>query len=190
MADGAISRVDALILIGAWILGATLTWGPTPPGTQHPLPLPSRQKFRKGSSALGALAIVALGTTAAVWGRSTLAEALSVPEYIVAFFLAAIGTSLPELVVTITAMRQGQKELAIGDALGSSFVDTTLSIGIGPLIAPIVVTTSLVTIGSISAAVAIALVAGILALRGKHDRKTGVVFILFYLAFYVLLLAT
>ena len=119
---------------------------------------------------------------------SSLAETLDIPEYIVAFFLAAIGTSLPELVVTLTAIRQGQKDLAIGNALGATFIDSTLSIGIGPLIAPVLVTPSLVVVGSVGAAVAIGLVAGILALRGKHDWRTGILFILIYLAFYFLLL--
>lgn len=190
MSDGDISRLDATVLIGAWIFGSFLTWGPAPPGTQLDLPLRSSRKLNKILVVLLALGIVAAGAMLAVWGMTVLAEAVGVPEYIVAFFLAAIGTSLPELVVTLTAVRQGQKDLAIGDAVGSSFVDSTLSIGIGPLIAPIAVTTSLVLRGSAVAAVAVAIVITVLAIRRRHDRITGVVLILIYLALYLFFVTT
>jgi cation:H+ antiporter len=137
---------------------------------------------------LFALAIVGGATLVAVWGLTNLAEALSVPEYIIAFFLASIGTSLPELVVTTTAIRRGERELAIGDALGATFIDSTLSLGIGPLIAPVAVTASLAVVGSLSAAIAVGIVTLTLALRGRHDWRTGVPFIVLYLLFYVVLL--
>jgi cation:H+ antiporter len=133
MIDGFISRLDAIVLLSAWIIGTAIMWGPAPADTQLSLQLEATAKVKKVFLVLSALALVAVGTTGAVWGLTRLAEAISTPEYVVAFFLASIGTSLPELVVTTTAIRQGQRELAIGDALGSSFLDSTLSIGIGPL---------------------------------------------------------
>lgn len=188
MADGDISRLDATILISAWIIGSVITWGPAPEGTQMPLQLKAAAKTKKALLVLAELAVVGAATALAVWGLTQIAESLSLPEYIVAFFLASIGTSLPELVVTLTAVRRGQSELAIGDALGASFIDATLSIGIGPLIAPIAVTVSLVIPGSLAAAGAVGIVALVLAIRGRHDWRTGAVFILIYLAFYVILL--
>ncbi|MEA1902438.1 MAG: hypothetical protein U9N56_02815 [Actinomycetota bacterium] len=188
MADGDISRLDAVVLVSAWIIGSAVTWGPPPSGAQMPLQLEAAAKAKKTFIALFSLAIVGGATIVAVWGLTQLASAISVPEYLVAFFLASIGTSLPELVVTITAMKRGQSELAIGDALGATFVDSTLSIGIGPLIAPIAVTTSLVIPGSLAAAAAVGVVALVLAIRGRHDWRSGFVFILIYLAFYVVLL--
>jgi cation:H+ antiporter len=188
MIDGFISRLDAIVLLSAWIIGTAIMWGPPPPHTQLSLQLEAAAKVKKVFLVLSALAVVAAGTTGAVWGLTRLAEAISTPEYVVAFFLASIGTSLPELVVTTTAIRQGQRELAIGDALGSSFLDSTLSIGIGPLIAPVAVTASFAVKGSLAAAGAIGIVALVLSLRGRHDKLSGVAFILMYLGFYVVLL--
>ena len=188
MADGDISRLDATVFLAAWIIGSAITWGPPPEGAQMPLQLEAAEKLKKTLIVLFSLGVVGGATAGAVWGLVQLAEAIDVPTFIVAFFLAALGTSLPELVVEITAVRRGQSELAIGDALGSSFVDATLSIGIGPLIAPIAVTTSLVVPFSLAAAGAIGVVALVLALRGRHDWKSGYFFILIYLGFYVLLL--
>lgn len=188
MLDGRISRVDALLLLGAWAVGSVLTFAKAPEGTQLDLPLSAPGKLAKMGTVLIALAVVGVGALAAVWGMTVLAEALSAPEYVIAFFGASIGTSLPELIVEFTALRQGQSELAIGDALGSSFVDATLSIGIGPLIAPVAVTASLAIRGSLAAAAAVAGVVLLLAVRRRHDWATGVVLVLIYLAFYVLFL--
>jgi cation:H+ antiporter len=188
MTDGHISRFDAVVLISAWLIGTFVTWGPPPEDTQLPLQLVAADKIKKTAIVLFALAIVGGATLVAVWGLTNLAEALSVPEYIIAFFLASIGTSLPELVVTTTAIRRGERELAIGDALGATFIDSTLSLGIGPLIAPVAVTASLAVVGSLSAAIAVGIVTLTLALRGRHDWRTGVPFIVLYLLFYVVLL--
>lgn len=188
MMDGDISRFDAIILCSAFIIGIGITWGPPPEGTQMELSLVAAEKLKKAGLVMLSLAIVGGATTLAVWGLTELSAALAVPEYIVAFFLASIGTSLPELVVTTTAVRRRQTELAIGDALGASFIDSTLSIGIGPLIAPVAVTASLAVAGSLAAATAVGLVALVLAIRGKHNWATGIPFILLYVAFYVVLL--
>ena len=190
MADGGISRLDAAVLIGSWVFGSFLIWGPAPPGTQLDLPLKTSRRLNKALLVLLALAVVAAGAMLAVWGMTVLAEAVGVPEYIVAFFLASLGTSLPELVVQLTSIRRGQKDLAIGNAIGSSFIDSTLSIGIGPLIAPVAVTSSLVLQGSAIAAIAIALVVTLLVIRRRHDRITGVVLILIYLGLYLFFVAT
>lgn len=188
MVDGDLSRLDAIILMTAWIVGAAITWGPAPEGTQMELSLGATAKLKKTALVLASLAVVGGGTSVAVWGLTTLSEAMSVPEYVVAFFLASVGTSLPELVVTTTAMRRHQTELAIGDALGASFIDATLSIGAGPLIAPVAVTSGLVVSGSLAAAAAIALVTLLLAVRGRHDWRTAIPLLLMYAGFYVLLL--
>lgn len=187
--DGDISRLDALILIAAFLIGTAITWGPPPSGTQMELSLRAADKLKKTAMVLGSLAVVGAATTLAVWGLTSLSEALDVPEYIVAFFLASIGTSLPELVVTTTAMRHQQTELAIGDAMGASFIDATLAMGIGPIFAPVAVTSVLAVFGSLAAAAAVGLVALLLAIRGTHTRSTGLVLIVLYLILYVVLLA-
>lgn len=186
MGDGDISRLDALVLIGSWLFGSFLLWGPAPSGTQLDLPLATSRKGRKVATVLFALAVVGVGAMLAVWGLTVVADQIGLPEYVIAFFLASFGTSLPELVVVLTAMRQGHKELAIGDAMGSSFVDSTLSIAIGPLIAPVAVTTSLVLKGSAIAAGAVAIVTVLLVSRARHDRISGTVLVLLYLAIYAL----
>jgi len=59
-----------------------------------------------------------------------ISQTINIHEYIISFFVLAIGTSLPELVVDIHALRAGHHSIAVGDIVGSCIVDSTLSIGI------------------------------------------------------------
>lgn len=59
---------------------------------------------------------------------------------------------MPELAVEITALRRGQKAMALGDVLGSCFIDASLSLGIGPLLFPISVSAAYALKGSAVAA--------------------------------------
>ena len=99
----------------------------------------------------------------------------------------ALGTSLPELVVSVGAVRRGETSLAMGDLLGASFADATLSLGSGPLLFPIVVDAD-ATRGSIVAAITVAIVIAVLSTSTVHKRSTGIVLLLLYASLYVSLL--
>ena len=185
MSDGFISRLDALILLGTWIFGTAMIFGPDPQESQGLLPAGSNSRVVKILAVVLYLVVVAGASLLAVWGMTVIADWLSVPEYLVAFFLASIGTSLPELIVDISALRQGQSELAIGDAVGSSFVDVTLSIAAGPIFVPVAVTASIVRTGSLVAIGATVIVVGLLSWRRRHDWRSGVALVVTYSLFYV-----
>ena len=187
VADGFLSRSDAVVLLALWVILTGAVWRFLPKSGTPSLPLGGGVLAGLGRVALG-LALVGGGAAAAVWGLVTVADTLSLPEYVVSFFGASIGTSLPELVVVLTALRRGERELALGDAFGSSLMDATLSIGAGPLIAPVAVTADLAVRGALAGMGVVALVVIVLSGRGRHDKVTGAVLIALYLAFYPLLL--
>jgi cation:H+ antiporter len=186
MLDGDLSRLDAGILIAAWALGTALVWRDLPddaaPFVRERQPAEGRHLLL----ATAGLILVGLGATTAVQALTRLAEIWSMPEYLIAFVLASVGTSLPELVVEVAAVRRKQWDLAVGDAIGSSFVDSTLSIGAGPLIAPIAVTTSAVVVGSLVACTAIGLAVLTLSVRREHNWLSGATLILIFLVAYLL----
>ena len=120
--------------------------------------------------------------------RGFLGVAIGAYEYLISFFLLAIGTSLPEVVVDLTAVRKKQYELAIGDAIGSCIVDACFSIGIGPLlIGKIKVSGELAMITGSYAILACIIIILTLALREKVDKRAGALFILLYLLSYTTL---
>lgn len=73
----------------------------------------------------GAAAIV-LGAQLLIDNGSALARMLNVPDSIIAATMIAIGTSLPELVTTITAIRKKQSSLSVGNIIGANIMDLTL----------------------------------------------------------------
>lgn len=189
VADGDLDRLDASILIGGWIAGSAFVYLGRLHAAEPVMRVEFAHRVRRAGEALLALAVVASGASLAVWGFIELAEELDVPKYLLAFFAASIGTSLPELVVDLTALRRGERDMAVGGLMGSSFVDSSLSIAAGPMLAPTAVTASLAVRGSIAAAVAVALVVAVLATRREHTVWTGLALLGIYALFYVVLLA-
>ncbi len=189
VADGYVSRAEGIALIAAWIGASLLAWRLGPRPSEPSLQVPAHKRTRHVALAFGGLAIVAGGSVAAVEALVRIAETMNVPLYIVGFLGAALGTSLPELIVDLTALRSGQRDLAIGDVFGSSLVDATLSLGIGPAIIPIAVDGPLSVSGGLVACAAIATVVLLLGWTRRHTRSTGVALIAVYAAVYATLIA-
>ncbi len=189
VADGALTRADGIILVGTWLAASAAVWRFAPPPSGPTLPVPATRRTRHVLLALGALSLVGGGAWLAIEALIRIAELIEVPVYIIGFLGASLGTSLPELLVDITALREGQRDLAVGDVFGSSLVDATLSIGVGPIIAPTAITTGLALRGGFGALLAVGAVTLLLGLRRHHTRVTGAILLLLYAGVYVLLLA-
>ena len=82
-----------------------------------------------------AAAAIVLGSRFMVDNGSRIAYLLGVPERIVALTLVAIGTSLPELVTTITAIVKKESALSIGNLIGANIIDLSLILPISSLAA-------------------------------------------------------
>jgi len=188
LADGKLSRLDGLVLVAAWVISSLFVWWQ---GQLQSRDAPPAEPDRSHSflELIGGLAFVTGGVLLAIWGIIEIAARVGTPAYVISFFGASLGTSLPELIFTVTALRRGQRDLAIGDAFGSSLADATLSIGIGPALFPVAVSADLALRGSMMGAGVIGLVVMILIGRRRHDWRSGVILIALYAAFYPLLLA-
>ena len=188
LSDDRIGRFDAIVLIIAWAAGSRLVYSYTRIDPQLALQHKSSNRGHLILRLLGAVVAIGVGATLAVTGLTEIAELWGVPAFIIAYFGASIGTSLPELVVDITALRRGEAGLAIGDILGSSFVDATLSIAIGPLLFPTAIDGRLAFTGAMVALGAAVVVALLLGRGGNHDRRTGLILLLVYAASWPILL--
>jgi len=186
--DGWFSRSDAMLLLVMWVAMSLVIWRQAPEAGEPAMPVPATRKGYHAAMMFLTLAAVGAGATVAVKGMIELASILEIPEYLIAFFGTSIGTSLPELVVGGTAIRERERDLAVGDIFGSSLLDATLSIGAGPLIAPTAVTAALAIAGSLWGAAAITLITAMMLYLQRHNRITGVVLLGLYAAFYPLVL--
>jgi cation:H+ antiporter len=184
--DGYFSRLDAVILFSTWIFFSYVGTKYSKPLSEPVLVTTQDKKIVHGLITLFGILLLLAGATSTVKGITELAAIFDVPEYLISFFGASLGTSLPELVVDITAIREGKKGLAIGDIVGSCMVDATLSISAGPLIAPTLITAYLAVKGSIITIFVIALSIGLIALRKKHDYYSGLALLGLYAGVYYL----
>jgi cation:H+ antiporter len=183
--DGFISQSDGFFLITFWVLFILIIKKVTEKEFSCPL-LPKRNVSNLIMLILGFVG-VAIGTYIVINSILEIARILIISEFIVGFFIAAIGTSLPELSVTIAAIRKGQHALAIGDIMGSSILDASISIGIGPLLFPTLVSSGSVIATWFYTFFAILIVVLIITLRGKVDKKVGIICLILYLFSYGLL---
>ena len=72
------------------------------------------------------IASIVLGAEFLVASGKTIASSIGISETIVGFTVIAIGTSLPELVTTLTAIRKKENSLSVGNIVGANIIDTTL----------------------------------------------------------------
>ena len=93
----------------------------------------------KLSSLLTAVGLVTLigGASWTVDGAVGVATAMGVPKAVIALTVVAIGTSLPELVASVTATMRGHPELAIGNVVGSNIFNLLLVLGLTSIVAPV-----------------------------------------------------
>jgi cation:H+ antiporter len=189
VADGWLGRWEGAALVIAWGIFTLLVVKALPGEmTDDPPPVRHQPRLVQAAVVLLALAFVGFGATVAVRSLVRLAELAGVPEFLLAFFGASLGTSAPEITVDITALLRGAPGIALGDALGSSLVDSTLSIGAGPLLFPAEVTTRLAVVGSVYSMIAVAAVGAVLVVRRRHDRVSAFVLLALYALSYVVLI--
>jgi cation:H+ antiporter len=190
---GYFTRINALFLVASWPVFILLTRSITAKNAkekEYEMTYSNesrRYNLRDWIIAIFGFVGVAIGAYAVIQSVIKLSAVFHISEYIVSFFVVAIGTSLPELVVDFIAIRRKQYELAIGDAIGSCLVDASVSVGIGQLFFPQAVSGELALITGLYAIFGSIVVILTLALREKVDRKAGALFILVYLLSYELL---
>jgi cation:H+ antiporter len=83
------------------------------------------------------LAFLAYGSDVFVESASRLALGIGVSELFIGLTIVAIGTSLPEVVASATAVVAGQSQLAITNILGSTILNMTLIIGVSAIVSPL-----------------------------------------------------
>jgi len=94
---------------------------------------------------VGGIALVILAARFVVWSASGIASILGVPPILIGAKIVAIGTSLPELALDVTAVRRGRIRLAIGDAIGSNLSNIALILGFVLITSPLTINLTILT---------------------------------------------
>lgn len=128
------------------------------------------------------LAILVAGSQLLVGSATDIAEELGVSDLVIGLTVVAIGTSLPELATSLMAALRGQRDIAVGNVVGSNLFNLLSVLGLAGLVAPDGIP---VTSGSLRIDFPVMLAATVVLLpivwRGfKIERWEGFVFVAFY----------
>ena len=86
---------------------------------------------------VGGMAIIIIGSNFTVDAATILAQKLGISERLIGLTIVAFGTSLPELVTSVTAAKKGNADIAIGNIVGSNIFNILFILGSAALITPI-----------------------------------------------------
>ena len=87
-------------------------------------------------AALG-LVVLVLGSKAFLKGAIEIAKLTGLSETVIGLTIVAVGTSLPELATSVVAAIKGERDIAIGNVVGSNIFNILLIMGVAPLITPL-----------------------------------------------------
>ena len=136
---------------------------------------------------IGGIAMIVFGSDFVVDSASFIASKLGMSESFIGLTIVAFGTSLPELVTSVTAAKKGKADIAIGNIVGSNIFNILMVVGLSAVITPVVYDLSSFFIdGIVMIAIGILLLFGVMKSK-KLEKPIGVVMLLCYAAYFVYL---
>lgn len=135
---------------------------------------------------LGGVCIV-FGSDLTVDNASLIATELGMDDRLIGLTIVAFGTSLPELVTSVTAARKNKADIAIGNIVGSNIFNVLFVVGTAALITPIVFRPSFVIDSVVSVVAGILLWIGVVR-DNKLKRPMGILMVVAYAAYFGYLL--
>ena len=138
--DGVISRFDAsllLLLMGAYLLFLLQD--------AKNIPLEDLEDLQEDTFSWSKVIpllfvgfiLVIIGAQFTVESASDIARDFGISEWVIGIIMISLGTSLPELVVSISAAMKGKVDMAIGNIIGSNMANTTVVLGVAALVKPL-----------------------------------------------------
>ncbi len=195
--DGALSAIDGIVLVVLLIavLGMQIFLSLREGYHEHEDDVvteideeKAEQSVARGLGSLftGILMLV-VSSRAIVWGAVELATFWGLSELIIGLTIVAVGTSLPELVSSLSAARKGEHDMALGNIIGSNIFNTLGVVGLAALIAPITVnpvilSRDVLTMGAITLLL-VALCVYVYMTKRKFGRLSGTTLVLFFVGY-------
>jgi cation:H+ antiporter len=188
--DGIFSFPEALLCLGGIILYLLYTINTKKKYENIEIKKETKEEVKHGRKlnwkTLFILAVSAffiyLGAKYTVESVIKLSEILNIGKELIAISAVALGTSLPELMVTITTAKKGKPEMAVGNVLGSNIFNALAVMGIPALIGTLIIPHNILTFG-----LPMMLIATLLYFFITHDKEItkweGWLLVIFYVFF-------
>lgn len=191
-----ITRVEAIILLALFIMFIIYTIVMSFKGEEFDKEdnvEEEKDNDKSKNSALKDIVFIILGVVALKFGGDlavnnavNVAQILGLSEKIIGVTILAIGTSLPELVTSVSSAMKGKSDIAIGNIIGSNIFNMLFIIGVSALINPIAYNISynkdmiILIIGTV-----ILSLFPLIPPKNKMSRMNGIIFTIMYLAYMV-----
>ena len=130
---------------------------------------------------------IVFGSDLTVDNATIIAESLGMDDRLIGLTIVAFGTSLPELVTSVTAARKGKADIAIGNIVGSNIFNILFVVGTTALITPVAFAKGFIIDSAIALAAGLILWFGVMK-EHKLKRPVGIIMLVAYAAYFAYLL--
>ena len=184
--DGEIGRIDGVIFLLIMISYLIFLFSSSKEDFEDEIDESLTQKFKWGKTIVllsVGFALTIGGANFVVDSGTNIARSLEVSEWIIGLFLISLGTSLPELVVSLVAIKKGNADMSIGNIIGSNVANFSMVLGGASLINPLIVNlekSSFDILILVSASLVLLFI-----LANKLYNKAGAIFLLALLALFI-----
>ncbi len=139
---------------------------------------------------IGGLALLVLGSRWLVDSATMIAKSMGVSDLIIGLTIVAAGTSLPEVATSVIASIRGERDIAVGNVIGSNIFNLLCVLGISALVSPVGIPVSQAALQfDIPIMIAVAIACLPIFFTGHTIRRwEGFVFLGFYIAYVVYLI--
>ena len=134
------------------------------------------------------IAGIVVGSNLIVNSATTIATDIGISERVIAMTIVAFGTSLPELVTTLTAARKGEAELAVGNIIGSNIFNICMVLGVPVALFGKVSPGSFQVIDLVMLVVSAVILFIFATTRRKISRREGALMVLAFAAYYTVVI--
>lgn len=202
LSDGILSNTDGIVLIVLLVvvLGIQIILSLREGNHEHEGDTVEETAKAEHSMAQGlgrlflGLLVLILSSRAIVWGAIELATLWGLSELIIGLTIVAIGTSLPELVASLSAARKGEHDMALGNIIGSNVFNTLGVVGVAALIAPItpssiILSRDILAMGLLTLLL-FAMCLFAFKIKRAFGRTSGTTLVLFFVGYTVWLIQT
>jgi len=141
--DGHLSRLDGFLLFA--MMGAYVMFLIQSNKSEQVIEIDEELKKEKFNWTktivllLVGFVLVVIGADYAIESAANIARTFGISEWIIGLILIAFGTSLPELVVSIKAAKQGKADMSIGNIIGSNMANTSVVLGSAAMTKPLAI---------------------------------------------------
>ncbi len=178
--DGEISRYEGfiyLLMMGAYVMFLTKNADDLVAEIDESLVQEAFDWKRTGIWLGFGFILVIVGANYTVESASLIARSFGVSEWIIGLFLIALGTSLPELVVSVQAVRKNNADMILGNIIGSNVANFTMVLGAAAMVNPLSVDFTANAFDIMTALILTVMMVFITANK-LYNRSSGIVLIL------------